>query len=294
MARTPAAASPAGGRRSGCLEPAPQAALRPEPPSGCRKRTDRSSCRRPEAASAHCPVGRSGPAAAAWARQAAPRLEASEPLSACRRQTRDVEHRRRRAAAEHHPAGCSAQAAVQGRKAVPQAAGPLSAYHRPRTDEERRRWPAGPQPVPWVQPEQEAARLVAAAGQRDVRAAPDARQPAAHAAELLRVEQEAPDERAQYAAALRAARDERAEPHAARVLPAAPGAVAARRRARHGAPRDPVRVGRGVRDPSLGLPACPLLSRPAPSGWWRSRRGHRRRAPDTRPTVRGSTRWSSA
>lgn len=295
MARIPAAASPAEALRSGCRGPATAQQAVP-----CRGRPSahlgRLAARhhRPRAASERHPAERSAPVVAGWALRAAPE---AEPPSEWHQRTADEHRRRREAASEHHPGGRSEPVATGwARQAAPQAAEPPSECHS-RTDGRGCLQPAAEvpavredgRPVPSVR------LLQAVAGQQGALAAPDALRPAAYAGEPRRAVREAPDVRG--------------EPHAAQVQPAMSGALAARlhhdplrgvvhRQARHGVPRDqvravPVRVDH-ARGPSLCLPAWLLLSRPAPSGWWPSRRGHRRRGPDTRPTVRGSTRWSSA
>lgn len=200
MARTPAAASLAEAQQSGCREPATgQRAVPPrERLSECRRRTDKSGCRQQEAVSAHCPVGRSEPAAALRVLRVASPPVVWEPRSASRRQTMDAERRRLRVAGlECSPADRSARSAARGRKAVPPAeSGPLSAYHRPRTGEERRQKQAVLPPVPSVLPGPEPSVPMpqAAAAQRGAQAAPDARRPAAYVAEPPRAERAVPDE----------------------------------------------------------------------------------------------------
>lgn len=298
MARIPAAALPAGALRSGCRGPATaqQAVPHREHPSAHLGRLA-ARHHRPRAASERHPAERSAPVAAGWAWRAA--LEAEYP-SGCHQQTADERHRRREAASEHRPGGRSEPVATgwarQAASQKAQKAEPPSGCHW-RADERGCPRPAAEvpavreagRPEPSVRLPQAEAGLVAAAEQWGVRAAPDVQRPGAHAAGPPRAVREAPDARG--------------EPHAAQARLAASGALAERRdplrgavhrQARHGVPRDQVRAGRGARGPSLYLPVWPLLSRPAPSGWWPSRRGHRRRGPDTRPTVRGSTRWSSA
>jgi hypothetical protein len=131
-----------------------------------------------------------------------------------------------------------------------------------------------------------AAWLVAVMARPVVQVAPDARWPAAHAAERLQAVQEGPDARA--------------EPHAALMLQAASG-VAVRLRRHAELAHWPLelrgvhaRADRNARGLSRDLRACCLRRPLARSERWRSRRAHRRLAPEMRPSGRGSTQWSSA